>query len=257
MKINKGITLIALVITIVVLIILAGVAINLSLGENGIFNKAEQAKESTIKETATEKMNLKIINMQMETYGNKQRMPTLQEFADGLCADREIEYVQLQSKKMAALEKIEVGNANSIFTKLKEYPYEFEINSSLQLASVDGVKVESANTFTGEVIHFNATSKGQASSASSAVLTDTYTFEENGTYIVIANIFMGGGSYNPAGTMSFKVNEEQLQETVINTVSTNLVHYYKFTANKGDILTVNMTSESITQRAYENYMILK
>lgn len=41
---NSGITLIALVITIVILIILAGVAINLSLGDNGIFNKAQNAK---------------------------------------------------------------------------------------------------------------------------------------------------------------------------------------------------------------------
>ena len=41
----KGITLIALVITIIVIIIIAGVTINLSLGDNGIFNKAKQAKE--------------------------------------------------------------------------------------------------------------------------------------------------------------------------------------------------------------------
>jgi len=47
MKKNNGITLIALVITIVVLIILAGVAINLTLGNNGIFKKAEHAKEET------------------------------------------------------------------------------------------------------------------------------------------------------------------------------------------------------------------
>ena len=40
---NNGITLIALVITIIVLLILAGVTINLTLGENGIFRTAEQA----------------------------------------------------------------------------------------------------------------------------------------------------------------------------------------------------------------------
>lgn len=41
---EKGITLIALVITIIVLIILAGVSINLVLGENGIIKKAQYAK---------------------------------------------------------------------------------------------------------------------------------------------------------------------------------------------------------------------
>ena len=42
-KNNKGITLIALIITIIVLLILAGVTINLTLGENGIFKTAEMA----------------------------------------------------------------------------------------------------------------------------------------------------------------------------------------------------------------------
>lgn len=45
MKQQKGITLIALVITIVVLIILAGVAISLTLTDNGIFNRARQGRD--------------------------------------------------------------------------------------------------------------------------------------------------------------------------------------------------------------------
>lgn len=46
LKQQKGITLVALVITIVVLIILAGVAISLTLGDNGIFTKAKEGKEN-------------------------------------------------------------------------------------------------------------------------------------------------------------------------------------------------------------------
>lgn len=42
---TKGITLIALVVTIIVLLILAAVAINLTLGENGIFRRAQEATE--------------------------------------------------------------------------------------------------------------------------------------------------------------------------------------------------------------------
>ena len=41
---NKGITIVALVITIVVLLILAGVSINLVLGNNGIISKAKEAE---------------------------------------------------------------------------------------------------------------------------------------------------------------------------------------------------------------------
>jgi len=42
---EKGITLIALVVTIIVLLILAGIALNLTIGENGIINKSKLATE--------------------------------------------------------------------------------------------------------------------------------------------------------------------------------------------------------------------
>ena len=46
-KNTKGITLIALVITIIVLLILAGVSIAMLTGENGIMNNAKEAKTQT------------------------------------------------------------------------------------------------------------------------------------------------------------------------------------------------------------------
>ena len=42
---NGGITLIALVITVIVMLILAGVAINLTVGENGIFKKSDEGAQ--------------------------------------------------------------------------------------------------------------------------------------------------------------------------------------------------------------------
>lgn len=47
MKNKKGITLIALIITIVVLLILAGVSINAIVGENGILTQAQNASKKT------------------------------------------------------------------------------------------------------------------------------------------------------------------------------------------------------------------
>lgn len=58
MKKEKGITLIALVITIIVLIILAGVSINLVLGDNGIITKAKWAKKTYGEEAVREKVTL-------------------------------------------------------------------------------------------------------------------------------------------------------------------------------------------------------
>ena len=49
---NKGITLIALVITIIILLILAAVAIQLALGDNGLITRAQSAqKDQTIAES--------------------------------------------------------------------------------------------------------------------------------------------------------------------------------------------------------------
>ncbi len=53
---QKGITLIALVITIVILLILAGVTIKILTGENGIINRANEAKMKTIEAYLREKI---------------------------------------------------------------------------------------------------------------------------------------------------------------------------------------------------------
>ena len=55
---QKGITLIALVITIIVLLILAGVAISMLSGENGILRQAAKAKEQTEKKSTLEQVQL-------------------------------------------------------------------------------------------------------------------------------------------------------------------------------------------------------
>ena len=55
MKNKKGITLIALVITIIILLILAAVAIQLALGENGLIGRAQSGQEKQTVAEATEK----------------------------------------------------------------------------------------------------------------------------------------------------------------------------------------------------------
>lgn len=140
-KESKGITLIVLVITIIILLILVGVTIIALTGNHGILSKSNTASEENNKQTATEIMNLKITNAQIQSYAEKQEMPTLQYLANMLCEDEEMQYVELETQKQAKLKEITVGSETSIFTKLKEYPYEFEIDSNLKLASINGVKI--------------------------------------------------------------------------------------------------------------------
>ena len=64
---QKGITLIALVITIIVLLILAGVSIAMLTGQNGILTQANNAKNETELASAKEKVELAVIGAISQT----------------------------------------------------------------------------------------------------------------------------------------------------------------------------------------------
>ncbi len=67
---EKGITMIALAVTIIVLMILAGVSINMIVGDNGIIIQAQNAKEETEKADMKEKIEMDILEKELESTGN-------------------------------------------------------------------------------------------------------------------------------------------------------------------------------------------
>ena len=141
MKNNKAITLIALVITIVVLIILAGVAINLTLGENGVFRKATTAQQQYQIAAAKEIIDLKIAELQTEKNGNA----TLEELVEYLKEDTNINYtISLTEVTASVSSDIIVGDANEIYVVYKIY--QFRIDKKLEttfvsiVGSVDNIQ---------------------------------------------------------------------------------------------------------------------
>ena len=68
-KLTTGITLIALVITIIVLLILAGVSIALLSGQNGILTQAQNAKTTTEDKSAEEKIKLAVMAARAQSEG--------------------------------------------------------------------------------------------------------------------------------------------------------------------------------------------
>ena len=60
-KKNSGITLVALVVTIVVLLILAGVSINLVVGQNGLINRAKEAAKNTTLASLIDEVQTEIV----------------------------------------------------------------------------------------------------------------------------------------------------------------------------------------------------
>ena len=67
LKSKKGITLVALVVTIVVLLILAGVSINLVLGDNGIISKAQEGKTKSAEASENDLKGMNSLIEQMES----------------------------------------------------------------------------------------------------------------------------------------------------------------------------------------------
>ena len=61
-KKESGITLVALVVTIIVLLILAGVAISLTIGNNGILTRAQNATEKWDEATKNEQKEMDKFN---------------------------------------------------------------------------------------------------------------------------------------------------------------------------------------------------
>ena len=67
---NYAITLIALIITIIVLLILAGVTLNMVMGENGLFGKANNAKNKTEVAQYEEELRMCVLELQTDAATN-------------------------------------------------------------------------------------------------------------------------------------------------------------------------------------------
>ncbi len=112
MKNNKGITLVALVVTIIVLIILAGISINLILGDNGIITIAKKAKENTEFAKIQEETQLNELYGQLENEGaNSGNLPY-----DSIAKLTEFKTAIANAIEEAGGTKPEVSAETSIFT---------------------------------------------------------------------------------------------------------------------------------------------
>ena len=120
---QKGITLVALVVTIVIMLILAGVTLNLALGENGLFKMAKSAAESYKESAEKEEDALKELEKDMND------------------ADREINNIKgVNRPKLAeGMIPIKYNNTSKKWVITNEYDdewYEYKTASNLAWANV-------------------------------------------------------------------------------------------------------------------------
>lgn len=136
----KGITLITLVITIIVLLILAGVSISMLTGENGILTKAQNAKGNWTAKQAKEQIELVITDAKIENEGRSINKEVLKK---GL--------VELGVKNLP--ENSEDINFELI-VKLNEYMFKIYENGKVE--QVTGIQIPSAiKLIPGETAQIN------------------------------------------------------------------------------------------------------
>lgn len=117
MKRKNGITLIALVITIIVLLILAGVSISMISGNDGVATKASNASEKTRASDMQDQIDLAVSENQLAKYddGEKNTKAELIErfVSEGKLSEEEAELLESQ-------DSIEIGGVVVDFSKLNE-----------------------------------------------------------------------------------------------------------------------------------------
>lgn len=209
----KGITLIALVITIIILLILAGISI-FALTQIGLLAKTKKAKEKTIGEQLKEEINLAIQSIQIEEIykGNSVTLETLAG-EDG----------QLKNELGDDLAEAELVD-DEINGEYKDY--EFTIDSSLNVTingSVSGAKI----------------------TGSTEVQIDGYIFEGNTVDIKVTASITGGtitGITAPEGA-TLKTDTSTTEK--VYTVSKNGKYVFIITSDSGKIKKVTAKVENI------------
>ena len=113
---STGITLIALIITIIVLLILAAITISLVLGDNGLFTRAQEASFKTKMSQIAEEWDLS--KLDMEAMGKDTNIYA-GEVLKKIIVDEELEIQESDVQNVRALIKL-VGNTEEKYVILHE-----------------------------------------------------------------------------------------------------------------------------------------
>lgn len=208
-KQNKGITLIALVITIIVLLILAGVSISTLTGENGILSKVNSAKQQTEKEEGKEVIKLAINEMMIEKMEKGENL-TIDYIGDHIHEKLEIE------KEDVTKNGEPVETVNVIYGE-----YEYEIDDKFNVNIIGSIKgkitIDATYKIIGENAVITVTAKTEDEKGIKRIilpnneeedgrnqkeLTIEYRVNSNGEYKFIAE-----GNNNSKRFKTVKINE--------------------------------------------------
>ena len=208
----KGITLVALVITIVVLLILAGVSINTVLGDDGIIKKAKEAAEATKRASAEEEMNRLVLEYQLASNDE-----TLESFLQEKVTEGRIDEVTDNGDGTITITKKLEGKDYTITVKKPA--------ASTPSVKVGTIRVVSDSTGAGSSLGEASTRKGTTlyimidSSISGGTTTVSpevpYAVTENGTYKFTVIGTVNGTAY----TKEVSVTVNQFKNSILEDIN--------------------------------------
>ena len=208
----KGITLVALVVTIVVLLILAGVSINTVLGEDGIIKKAKEAAEATKRASAEEEMNRLVLEYQLASNDE-----TLESFLQEKVTEGRIDGVTDNGDGTITITKKVEGKDYTITVKKPVAP--------TPSVKVGAIRVVSDSTGAGSSLGEASTRKGTTlyimieSTISGGTTTVSpqvpYAVTENGTYKFTVTGTVNGTAY----TKEVSVTVNQFKNSILNDIN--------------------------------------
>ena len=207
---KKGITLIALVVTVVVLIILAGVSINAVLGDNGIIKKANQAASVTKEAEVKEAINRTILEFYLTN-----DYETLEDFLKAKAEDGSIDSVTKNADGTLTVKKGEysvtvenkTNSSGGSCSGGETQTPEITIGEAKVVANSDGTGsaiTDAASVYLGNTLYITFV---HSITGGTTVVDKTipYAVTKNGTYTFTVTGTVNGKSYTK--NVSVTVNQ--------------------------------------------------
>ena len=207
---KKGITLIALVVTVVVLIILAGVSINAVLGDNGIIKKANQAASVTKEAEVKEAINRTILEFYLtDDY------ETLEDFLNAKVSEGKIDSVTKNADGTLTVKKGEysvtvenkTNSSGGSSSGGETQTPEITIGEAKVVANSDGTGsaiTDAASVYLGNTLYITF-SHSITGGTTTVDKTIPYAVTKNGTYTFTVTGTVNGKSYTK--NVSVTVNQ--------------------------------------------------
>ena len=229
---DKGITLIALVITIIVLLILAGISIAMLTGDNGLLNRAKDAGEKTKEKGAIEKVQLMLDDYMTEKYTGTTR--TLEEYLNEQKANGELDEVTNNKDGTITVEvdgyEITIKEDLSIISTEKAGGTRptFEIKTTkTDGTAITGDETEKLVTINiTNITEFGENYTIEVKDSSENILTKetnvvgdgqaSYIINKSGIYTIIVTATKDGITKTTTKTENITVAKAQIAETEVN-----------------------------------------